>query len=76
MVDVGMTPIQAISASTKVAADVIGMGGEVGTIEPGKKADIIVVDGDPLFDINVLGYVTDVVKDGIVYKRDGEPRWR
>jgi len=76
MVDVGMTPLQAISASTKVAAEVIGMADQVGTIEPGKKADVIVVDGDPLFDINVLGYVTDVVKDGIVYKRDGTPAWR
>lgn len=75
MVDVGMSPMQAISASTKVAAEVAGWGDETGTIEPGKAADIIVVDGNPLFDINVLGYVTDVIKDGIVYKRDGEPVW-
>lgn len=76
LVDVGMTPQEAITASTKVAAEVSGIADSVGTIEPGKRADIIVVDGNPLFDINVLGYVTDVVKDGIVYKRDGVPVWR
>ncbi|MEX2531669.1 MAG: amidohydrolase family protein [Gemmatimonadota bacterium] len=75
LVEVGMTPIEAISASTKVAAEVIGRGSDLGTIEPGKLADIIVVDGNPLFDINVLGRVTDVVKDGIVYKRDRVPAW-
>lgn len=75
LVDAGMTPIQAISASTKIGAQVIGRGNELGTIEPGKLADIIVVDGNPLFDINVLGYVTDVIKDGIIYKRDRQPIW-
>lgn len=71
LVDSGMTPIQAISAATKTGAEVLGLAGELGTIEPGKRADIIVVDGNPLFDINVLGYVTHVVKDGAVWK---EPR--
>lgn len=73
-VDMGMTEIEAISAATKVSAEVLGLR-EIGTIEPGKLADIIVVDGNPLFDINVLGYVTDVVKDGIIYKRNGVPVW-
>lgn len=75
MVDVGMTPLRAISASTKVAAEVIGLSDEVGTVEPGKRADIIVVDGNPLFDINVLGRVTEVIRNGIVYKRKGVPSW-
>ncbi len=74
LVDMGMTEIEAISAATKVSAQVLGLR-ETGTIEPGKLADIIVVDGNPLFDINVLGYVTDVIKDGIIYKRDGIPVW-
>ncbi|MCG8466695.1 MAG: amidohydrolase family protein [Gemmatimonadetes bacterium] len=74
LVDMGMTEIEAISSATKVSAQVLGLR-EVGTIEPGKLADIIVVDGNPLFDINVLGYVTDVIKDGIIYKRDGVPVW-
>ena len=74
LVDMGMTEIEAISSATKVAAEVLGLR-ETGTVEPGKLADIIVVDGNPLFDINVLGYVTDVIKDGIIYKRDGVPVW-
>ena len=68
LVDSGMTPIQAISAATKTGAEVIGRGNEVGTIEPGKLADVIVVRGNPLFDINVLGYVEHVVKDGRIYR--------
>lgn len=68
LVDSGMTPLAAISASTKTGAEVIGRGGDLGTIEPGKLADIIVVEGNPLFDINVLGYVRMVVKDGVRYK--------
>jgi imidazolonepropionase-like amidohydrolase len=75
LVDVGMTPAQAISASTKVAAQVIRRGDDLGTIEPGKLADIIVVDGNPLFDINALAQVTDVIKDGIIYKRNRVPTW-
>lgn len=68
LVDSGMTPIQAISAATKTGAEVLGLGSELGTIEPGKLADVIVVNGNPLFDINVLGYVEHVVKGGVVYK--------
>lgn len=71
LVDSGMTPLQAISASTKSGAEVLGLASEIGTIEPGKRADIIVVDGNPLFDINVLGYVTHVVKDGVIWKEPG-----
>jgi imidazolonepropionase-like amidohydrolase len=65
LVDVGMTPIQVISAATKNNAEIVGRSDELGTIEPGKLADILVVDGDPLFDINVLGYVSFVIKDGV-----------
>lgn len=69
LVDSGMTPLAAISASTKTGAEVIGRGRELGTIEPGKLADIIVVEGNPLFDINALGYVRMVVKDGVRHTR-------
>lgn len=71
LVDSGMTPLQVISAATKTNAEILGsmdiFGGKrrLGTIEPGMLADIIVVDGDPLFDINVLGYVELVIKDGV-----------
>lgn len=75
LVEVGMTPLQAISMATKGTAEILRRGSELGTIEPGKLADIIVVEGNPLFDINALGHVTDVIKDGVVYKRNGVPVW-
>lgn len=67
-VDVGMSPQRAICAATRVNADILGKGKELGTIEPGKLADIIVVRGNPLFDITALANVEVVVKDGTVYK--------
>jgi imidazolonepropionase-like amidohydrolase len=67
-VDMGMTPARAIAAATRVNAQIIGKGRELGSIEPGKIADIIVVNGNPLFDITALSHVEVVVKDGVVYK--------
>jgi len=64
----GMTPQRAIAAATRINANIIGKGRELGTIEPGKLADIIVVNGNPLFDIVALAHVETVVKDGVVYK--------
>lgn len=54
MVRAGMSPADAIRAATAVAADTLGVGSEIGTIEPGKRADLVVVAGDPLQDITVL----------------------
>jgi len=54
MVEAGMTPMQAIVATTKTASECIHMPNDVGTIEPGKYADLLVVDGDPLADITML----------------------
>lgn len=67
-VDYGMSPLRAISASTRIPARVMGRGRDLGTIEPGKLADIIVVKGNPLFDIQSLANVEVVVKDGVVLK--------
>lgn len=67
-VDLGMSPQRAISAATRVNARLLGRGRDLGTIEPGKLADIIVVRGNPLFDITALANVEIVVKDGVVYK--------
>jgi imidazolonepropionase-like amidohydrolase len=67
-VDMGMTPQRAIAAATRVNAQIIGRGRELGTIEPGKLADVIVVKGNPLFDIVALSNVEVVVKDGTVFK--------
>jgi imidazolonepropionase-like amidohydrolase len=67
-VDMGMSPMRAIAAATRVNAQIIGRGRELGSIEPGKIADVIVVNGNPLFDITALSHVEVVVKDGVVYK--------
>ena len=54
MVEAGMTPMQAIVASTRTAAECLEMEAEIGTLELGKIADLLVVDGDPLVDISIL----------------------
>ena len=69
MVKWGMTPAQAIRAATVDAATLMGMQDKVGTIEPGKLADIVAVPGDPLADITVLEKVDFVMKDGVVYRK-------
>ena len=56
-----------ISAATKTNAEILGRGHELGTIEPGKLADLIVVAGNPLADINALSRVELVLKDGVVW---------
>ena len=68
MVQFGMSPAQAIRAATFNAADLIGRSKDVGTIEPGKYADLIAVSGDPLQDVRVLENVGFVMKGGVVYK--------
>lgn len=63
MVKHGMTPAAAIEAATVNAAALLGVD-DVGTLEPGKRADLIAVDGDPLTDVTVLKRVPFVLKDG------------
>ena len=72
MVKYGMTAMQAIQAATSSAADLLGHSKEFGSIKPGKYADIIAVDGDPLQDISTLEQVQFVMKDGKVYKSAGK----
>lgn len=62
----GLSPMEVIEAATMHAAYVCGHGDELGTLEIGKLADLIVVDGDPLVDLNVMDTVLFVVKDGEV----------
>ncbi len=66
----GMTPMQAIRAGTVVPAELLGWSDKVGTIEPGKWADIVAVSGDPLKDITELTRVKFVMKAGAVYKNE------
>jgi len=71
MVEAGMTPMQAIVASTKTASECVHMAGDVGTLEPGKYADLLVVDGDPLGDISVLqnkDCLSLILKGGQIHK--------
>jgi imidazolonepropionase-like amidohydrolase len=60
----GMTPAQVLAATTSEAAELLGLSGELGTLEPGRRADVVVVDGDP-FELASLGdRIAAVVKDG------------
>jgi imidazolonepropionase-like amidohydrolase len=67
-VDYGMTPMGAIRSATAVAAELLGWQDRIGTLEPGKLADLIAVPGDPLQDIGELERVSFVMKAGVVYK--------
>jgi imidazolonepropionase-like amidohydrolase len=70
MVKLGLTPLQAIQASTINAADLLGWTGKVGTLDPGAWADIIAVDGDPVKDVTTLERVKFVMKGGEVVKNE------
>lgn len=74
MVELGMTPADAIRSATSVPAEMLGLPGRIGVIAPGAYADVIAVDGDPLKDIAVLQHVAFVMKDGAVFKNDLAPR--
>jgi imidazolonepropionase-like amidohydrolase len=70
MVKHGMPPAEAIKAATVNAADLLGLAREIGTLEPGKRADLIAVAGDPLQDVTVLKRVGFVMSDGVVRKSE------
>jgi len=70
LVDAGMTPMQSIVASTRTAAECLGLEQDIGTLAPGKYADLLIVDGDPLADIHILDdhdKLSLVMKGGTVY---------
>ena len=69
-VNYGMTPMQAIRSGTVVPAELLGWRDKMGTIEPGKWADLVAVSGDPLADITELQRVKFVMKAGAVYKNE------
>ena len=68
LVKFGMSPMEAIKAATVNAAALLGLDKEIGTLEVGKAADIIAVDGDPLSDVRQLEGVDAVVKGGVLVK--------
>jgi len=70
MTEAGMPVLEAIKCATVNAAELIGVGDKVGTIEKGKLADIVAVEGDPTQDVHAMGNVKFVMKDGVVYKNE------
>ncbi len=67
MTEAGIPPVDCVRAATVSAADLCGLADRVGTLEPGKWADVIAVEGDPLADVSVLRDVRFVMKEGVVH---------
>ena len=79
-VDYGMTPMEAIQTATRNAAEAIGLDREIGTLEAGKLADIIAVEGNPLKDIRILQdkkKIQMVMKEGKIFvsRRPGQEKY-
>jgi imidazolonepropionase-like amidohydrolase len=70
---VGMTALAAIQSTTLNAVDLMGWSAKTGALDPGKWADIIAVQGDPLADVKILQHVAFVMKSGIIYKNEAQP---
>jgi len=66
----GMSPLDALRAATSVDAELLGMQGQIGALETGRLADIIVMPGDPLLNIRQTEKVFFVMKDGVIYRDD------
>jgi imidazolonepropionase-like amidohydrolase len=70
MTKLGLQPLEAIRAATTNAAELMGWSEKVGSIEPGKFADVIAVSGDPIADIGELEHVKFVMKGGTIVKNE------
>ncbi|MDP3855122.1 amidohydrolase family protein [Phenylobacterium sp.] len=68
LVKAGLTPLEAVQSATVVAAEHLGLGAQIGALTPGRAADLIAVQGDPLSDVTVLEKVGFVMKAGVVHK--------
>src|SRR4051812_45907146 len=66
----GMTPAQCLRAGTSSAADLLGLANKIGTLAPGKLADVVAVPGNPFEDIRVTQSVLFVMKEGLIYRND------
>ena len=67
-----ITPMEAIVCSTQTSAECLGLEDEIGTLEAGKSADVVIVNGDPSEDITALHNVNTIVTQGAVVKQDNE----
>ena len=72
LVAIGHTVPEALEAATRISAEMLDMGEKLGTLEPGKLADVIVVDGQPDKNLDDLRNVVTVIRDGYVVVRDGK----
>jgi imidazolonepropionase-like amidohydrolase len=70
MVEGGMPALETIRCATIHAADLLGVMDRLGSVEKGKLADIVAVEGDPIADIQAMGKVKFIMKDGVVYKNE------
>ncbi|AHJ96545.1 amidohydrolase family protein [Hymenobacter swuensis] len=70
MVEAGMPPVEALRSATVRAAELLGQTSNLGTLEPGKLADVVAVQGDPTQDINAMQQVRFVMKQGVVYRQE------
>ena len=70
MVEAGMPAYEALRSATVSAAELLGQTANLGTLEAGKLADIIAVEGDPTQDIRVMQRVRFVMKQGVVYRQE------
>lgn len=73
MIDNGLAPAQALFAATRNAADLIGASDKIGSVQPGRYADLVATAKNPLQDPAEFKRVTFVMKGGVVYRRDGAP---
>ena len=73
MVEAGMKPIEAILSATRGGADLLDQSASIGSVQPGRFADLVAVKGNPLADIKLLQSIGFVMKAGKVYKQDGKP---
>ncbi|NTX07390.1 amidohydrolase family protein [Myxococcus sp. CA040A] len=73
LVEAGMAPAEALRAATVHAAELLGVSATLGTLEPGKLADVVAVPGNPLQDIRKTEAVFFVMKEGVIYRHDTEP---
>lgn len=70
LVDLGMDPVEALKAGTSVNAELLGVAARLGTLEPGKTADVVVMPGNPVQNIRVTENVFFVMKEGVIYRND------
>jgi imidazolonepropionase-like amidohydrolase len=72
----GMAPMETLLSATRYVAEAYGKDADLGTLEPGKKADLLILDGDPLAGAHNYRRIAAVMKDGVVVDRDALPRRR